>query len=99
MWYRNFTYKQLAKAVDKMSWWLEQKLGESVNLVILAYMGTSDLRYLFLYVAAIKTQRKVELNSSFLGASANQFARAISFIHKFQTISFEPSEFNKFAIH
>jgi hypothetical protein len=60
--YRNFRYNQLAKAIDKMSWWLDQKLGKSVDLDTLAYVGASDLRYLFLYVAAIKTRRKVNFN-------------------------------------
>jgi acyl-CoA synthetase (AMP-forming)/AMP-acid ligase II len=67
--FRNFTYKQLARAVDKMSWWLDDNLGKSTNLDTIAYMGPSDLRYTFLYIAALKTHRKVVLihfNSSIL---------------------------------
>jgi acyl-CoA synthetase (AMP-forming)/AMP-acid ligase II len=59
--YKDFTYKQLAKAVDKMSWWLDQSLGKSVDLDTVAYMGANDLRYTFLYIAAVKTRRKVTL--------------------------------------
>lgn len=62
----NFTYNQLQKAIDSMSWWLDQNLGESVILETIAYMGASDLRYLFLYVAAIKTRRKVLSTLPFL---------------------------------
>lgn len=57
--YVNFNYAQLAKAVDRMSWWLDQKLGKAVNLDVIAYIGDNDLRYGLLYFAALKTRRQV----------------------------------------
>jgi hypothetical protein len=57
--YTNFTYSQLVKAVDKISWWLDEKLGSSANLETFAYMGPSDHRYTILFLAATKTRRQV----------------------------------------
>lgn len=57
--YVSFTYAQLAKAVDRMSWWPDQKLGKASSFDVVAYIGRNDLRYAFLYFAALKTQRQV----------------------------------------
>lgn len=56
--YMNLTYSQLDRAVNKMSWWLETQLGKSKNFDTIAYMGTSDHRYTFLYLAVMKTRRQ-----------------------------------------
>lgn len=57
--YREYKYSELAQAVNKISWWLDQELGKSVNLETIAYMGSPDLRYSFLVVGALKTRRNV----------------------------------------
>lgn len=57
--YREYKYSELSQAVNKMSWWLDQELGKSVNLETIAYMGPPDLRYSFLYLGALKTRRNV----------------------------------------
>lgn len=57
--YVSFTYAQLAKAVDRMSWWPDQKLGKASSFDVVAYIGRNDLRYAFLYFAALKTQRQI----------------------------------------
>lgn len=57
--YVSLTYAQLAKAVDRMSWWLDQKLGKASSFDVVAYIGSNDLRYAFLYFAALKTRRQV----------------------------------------
>jgi hypothetical protein len=57
--YVNFTYQQLARAVNKMSWWLDQQLGKAVNFEIFSYIGLNDHRYTILYIAAAKTGRQV----------------------------------------
>ena len=93
--FTNFSYQQLVKAINKMAWWLDQNVGKSVDLDTLAYVGASDLRYAFLYIAAIKTRHKVELNLSLLRASADQLAGAVSVTHEFPAISVEPSRFHK----
>ncbi|KAF7877139.1 hypothetical protein EAF04_000825 [Stromatinia cepivora] len=51
-----FTYKDIANAVNFMSWWLLEKLrppGEGKNTI--AYMGVTDFRYLVIELSAIKT--------------------------------------------
>jgi acyl-CoA synthetase (AMP-forming)/AMP-acid ligase II len=65
--FRNFTYRELERGMDKMSWWLEEKLEKSIDIDTVAYMGASDMRYVFLYLAAVKTRRKVK-SLSFLQA-------------------------------
>ena len=57
--YQDFTYKQLARAIHRMSWWLDHTLGKSADFDTLGYIGASDLRYTILYVAALKTHRQV----------------------------------------
>ena len=52
--YRNLTYGQLSSAVDGVSHWLDEKLGPSQDFETLAYWGSTDARYAFLFVAAIK---------------------------------------------
>ncbi|KAJ8058964.1 hypothetical protein OCU04_011948 [Sclerotinia nivalis] len=51
-----FTYKDIANAVNFMSWWLLEKLGppsEGKNTI--AYIGITDFRYLVIQLASIKT--------------------------------------------
>jgi hypothetical protein len=58
--YQEFTYRQLTRAVDKLSWFLDQELGPpAVDFQTIAYMGVSDLRYTILYIAVQKTRRQV----------------------------------------
>ncbi|KAE8356048.1 NRPS-like enzyme [Aspergillus coremiiformis] len=48
------SFKQLADAVDRVAWWIDQKLPGKKQQV-LAYIGTNDLRYLVFILACIKT--------------------------------------------
>jgi hypothetical protein len=58
--YREFTYRELARAVDKLSWFLDQELSTpAVDFDTIAYIGASDLRYTILYIAVQKTRRQV----------------------------------------
>jgi len=59
--YRNLTYAEVAGAVDKLSWWLDEHLGKASNFETFAYMGANDHRYSFLYFAAMKTGRQVSI--------------------------------------
>ena len=60
--YQDVSYRQIANAVQKMSWWLDEKLDTVDSIDSLAYMGPNDLRYLFLIMAATKTNRRVSLS-------------------------------------
>lgn len=56
---RDVTYAQVARAVDALSWWLDEHLGPSKDFAAFVYHGESDFRYALLIMAAQKTQRKV----------------------------------------
>lgn len=54
------TADQLANAINRAAWWLEETLGGRGNkFPTVAYTGISDLRYLILVVAGVKTGYKV----------------------------------------
>ncbi|KAF2087957.1 acetyl-CoA synthetase-like protein, partial [Saccharata proteae CBS 121410] len=60
--YTQTTYAQVARAVNKLAWWLDEKLGQwpdGVEPEMLAYIGPRDLRYAIIVVAAMKTNRQV----------------------------------------
>jgi hypothetical protein len=59
--FKDITVKQVANAVNKASWWLEEQLGHSMPGVFetIAYFGPRDLRYVCLQIAAMKVGRKV----------------------------------------
>jgi acyl-CoA synthetase (AMP-forming)/AMP-acid ligase II len=75
--FRDVSYGELDLAVDRMAWWLDEKLGPVAKhqprkervLETLAYAGATDLRYNALIVAAIKSRRKVCLSN--LGCDAS----------------------------
>ena len=60
--FQDISYRQIANAVQIMSWWLDEKLGTTDSISSFAYMGPNDLRYLFLIMAAAKTNRRVGLS-------------------------------------
>jgi acyl-CoA synthetase (AMP-forming)/AMP-acid ligase II len=58
--FRDLTYAELARAVDKASWWLDEHLGPEANtLEMYVYMGSPDFRYALLMLGAMKTRRQV----------------------------------------
>ena len=57
--FKTLTYAQLANAVNGTARWLTQTLGPGNNCETLAYLGTSDARYVFAFVGAIKAGYKV----------------------------------------
>lgn len=56
--YKTITWKQLAGAVNKAAYWLDERLGVGRTYTI-AYLGPNDARYYFLLGGAIKTRRRV----------------------------------------
>jgi acyl-coenzyme A synthetase/AMP-(fatty) acid ligase len=57
--YRDVTFGDFARAVDRTAWWLEGLVGKSRTFETLAYIGPSDLRYFILMLAAPKVGYKV----------------------------------------
>ena len=53
------TFGQLSSAINGAAWLLEAELGRGLNHETLAYIGPSDLRYMVLAIAAVKTGYKV----------------------------------------
>jgi hypothetical protein len=52
--FRDVSFGDFARAVDRTAWWLESSLGKSTTFTTLAYIGPSDLRYFILIIAACK---------------------------------------------
>lgn len=57
--YTDITYSQLAVAIDRVAWWLQNELHGHPRLSTFAYLGPNDLRYPLFIVAAMKTSYKV----------------------------------------
>lgn len=57
--YRTITWSQFADAIDKVAYWLEEKLGNATGNETVAYLGPNDARYAILLPAVVKTGRKV----------------------------------------
>ena len=55
MGYRDISYRTFANAVNRCSHWIIQEFGRSSNFEPLAYLGSPDLRYQILLLAAAKT--------------------------------------------
>jgi thioester reductase-like protein/acyl-CoA synthetase (AMP-forming)/AMP-acid ligase II len=53
----------LARAVDRCSWHIEERLGRGENFPTLAYMGPQDALYSIFILAGIKTGYKIFLDS------------------------------------
>ncbi|KAL1967402.1 hypothetical protein VTN77DRAFT_3187 [Rasamsonia byssochlamydoides] len=72
--FRDITYRQLRKAVDKAAFWLKSEIGDATqqgDFEPFAYYGSRDLRYTILLVAAIKIGRKVLFSSLLCGLEAH----------------------------
>ncbi|GAD96178.1 NRPS-like enzyme, putative [Paecilomyces variotii No. 5] len=58
--FEEISYTRLANAINRASWWIVNELGPLLREGdVFAYMGSNDLRYLILAVAAVKTSRKI----------------------------------------
>lgn len=58
--YRTITWKQLANAINKTAFWLDEKLPpDAAVLQTVAYLGPKDPRYHILIAAATKSKRRV----------------------------------------
>ncbi|KAJ5115819.1 NRPS-like enzyme [Penicillium angulare] len=61
--WRNISFQMLAKAVDNLAWWIDEKLTGGDQRV-LAYIGVNDLRYAVFMLACMKTGRAAFLIST-----------------------------------
>lgn len=59
--FRDVSYREVARAVNKLSWWLDERLGPGEHRRI-AYAGPHDLRYAFIILACMKTRRSVRVS-------------------------------------
>lgn len=57
----DFTFKELAHAVNYTSWWIEKVLGWSSDHETLTYIGANDIRYIVVVTACHKTGYKVNI--------------------------------------
>ncbi|KAJ5992188.1 NRPS-like enzyme [Penicillium sp. IBT 35674x] len=53
--YQELTFDGLARAVDACAHWIEKHVGRAQHPETIAYMGSNDVRYLFLILACHKT--------------------------------------------
>ncbi|KAF7951727.1 hypothetical protein EAE96_007026 [Botrytis aclada] len=59
--YRDVTTKEMATAVDYVAWWLKTHTKDIQTYQCIAYIGSSDLRYPLICLAAMKCSLKVLL--------------------------------------
>jgi acyl-coenzyme A synthetase/AMP-(fatty) acid ligase len=52
--YLDVSYKTLANAINRASWWLSENMGLANTSEVFSYTGPNDLRYSIFLVAAIK---------------------------------------------
>lgn len=61
--FRDLTYGELSNAISTLAWWLDEQLGtlpqDPAARETVAYIGPNDLRYIFLLMAADRTNRQV----------------------------------------
>lgn len=61
--YRDITVADLARCVNVMAKWIENKFGRSDSFETITYVGLSDLKGIVTLLAAIKTGYKASLQS------------------------------------
>lgn len=50
---------ELARGINRCSWWLENELGKARSFETVEYLGIPDLRYTMLMFACVKVSYKV----------------------------------------
>ena len=58
-WLRCVTCRHFVKADNKCTWWIEKELRKGESFEALAYIGSSNIRYATITLAAVKTGHKV----------------------------------------
>lgn len=61
--FKPVTFSEIANAVNRLAAWISTNIGTSSHFDTIAYMGLSDLRYVVVFLAAVKCGYKVLLPS------------------------------------
>ncbi|PVH91878.1 NRPS-like enzyme [Periconia macrospinosa] len=71
--FKDITFFDIASATNHVAAWIDHRLGRSPNFDTIAYMGLGDMRYVVVFLAAVKCGYKVLLpslrNSPWMNAS------------------------------
>ncbi|KAJ5745729.1 hypothetical protein N7520_010911 [Penicillium odoratum] len=62
--FQDLSFKDLARAVNYLSWWIDSTIGPAKSPETLAYMGSNDMRYFMFMLACQKTGYKAFLPST-----------------------------------
>ena len=57
--FRHVTVLEMAQATNAFAWWLDERIGKSSSFETVAYMGVPDLRYVVVFLGAVKCGYKV----------------------------------------
>ncbi|PYH42518.1 putative NRPS-like enzyme [Aspergillus saccharolyticus JOP 1030-1] len=68
--FREITFQDLSRAVDALSWWIKDTLGEPEEGQRIAYLGNNDIRYIIVMLACHKTGYTIFLPSTRLSDEA-----------------------------
>jgi hypothetical protein len=60
--FRSATHLEVANAINKVAWLLDEHFGKGKDFETLAYLGPNDLRYTIVVVAGIKAGYKASYN-------------------------------------
>ncbi|KAI8312274.1 Non-canonical non-ribosomal peptide synthetase FUB8 [Colletotrichum sp. SAR11_59] len=63
--FRDITIRQLATAVDRLAWYIDDNIGKSSDFDTVMYYGLADVRYIITLIAGIKTGHSVLFCSHF----------------------------------
>lgn len=57
--FKSVSFSDLATATNHLAAWISETLGRSTSFETIAYMGPGDLRYVVVFLAAVKCGYKV----------------------------------------
>ncbi|GAW20603.1 hypothetical protein ANO14919_101110 [Xylariales sp. No.14919] len=61
--YEDINFAALANAINRLAWIIDSAVGQSTTFETIAYLGSSDIRYHMIQMAACKTGHKVLFSS------------------------------------
>jgi hypothetical protein len=64
--FKAVSFSDIATATNYMAIWIQKNLGLSNRFDTLAYMGLGDLRYVVVFLAAVKCGYKVQISNEHL---------------------------------
>ncbi|KAL2273595.1 hypothetical protein FJTKL_04192 [Diaporthe vaccinii] len=83
--FKAVSFSDVATAANFLATWIQQNLGTSTSFETIAYMGPGDLRYVVVFLAAVKCGYKVLLtsprNSAWMNASLLEQTQCRHFLY------------------